>query len=59
MVITQILRTDNTRANSLAQLRSRADGDIEASKQKVRVLTPTIVVPKPVMQIDDIYDRLD
>jgi hypothetical protein len=56
-VITQISRTNNAQANSLVWLGSGTDEVIEASKQKVRVLTqPSIVSPELVMEIDDIYD---
>jgi hypothetical protein len=57
MVITQVPRSDNTQADSLARIGSRTDQEIEASNQKVKVLTqPSIVIPEPVMQINNIYD---
>jgi ribonuclease HI len=60
MMITQIPRADNTRADSLAWLGLGPNKDIEASKQKVIFLSlPSIAVPELIMQIEDIYDSPD
>lgn len=57
MVITQIPRNDNTRADSLARLGPGTYQEIEASKQKVRVLTQlSIIGTEEVIQIEDTYD---
>jgi ribonuclease HI len=50
VVITQIPRIKNERADTLARLGSTTDEKIAASKQQVRVLDhPSIADPKPVM----------
>jgi ribonuclease HI len=56
VVVTQIPRTENERADALAWLRSATDEKILASKHLVIILNkPSMDDPGSVMQIDDAY----
>lgn len=56
LVVTQIPRAENGRADALARLGSAADEVISASKHRVIILDrPSVEDVRSVMQIDDVY----
>jgi hypothetical protein len=60
VVVTQIPRTENERANAIARLGSETDEKISASKHRVIILDkPSVDDPGLVMQIDDAYVILE
>jgi ribonuclease HI len=57
VVVTQVQRTENEKADALARLGSAMDEKIAASKQHVVVLdNPSIANSELVMQVEDSYD---